>query len=265
MADPYVIKTGPAAVFGGELVTYTLVYGNGGNAPADVEITDTLPVSFTTAAIAYDNSGLTAIDDTNTRSWTATLAAGDRFTFTLALTVPTAIANNTRITNTVDIATEAAGNVAANDRATASSTVYQIVPIATARAGITGEVFGIEGSVIYVPGTLGTNEWGMQDASGGISMFFSPRARGRPRRSHARRRDARCFQRPAAAGHAALLLCQSRLWPASDAQALHHRASRFRLDRRLAGRHHRHGLQSAGVLQARPIINSISMTVPAQP
>jgi uncharacterized repeat protein (TIGR01451 family) len=172
--DPYVLKTGPAAVFGGELVTYTISYGNYGNVPADVEITDTLPVSFTTAAIAYDDSGLAPIDDINTRSWTATLAADDRFTFTLALTVPTEIANNTRITNTVDIATEAAGNVSSNDQARASSTVYQIVPIATARAGTTGEVFGIEGSVIYVPGTLGTNEWGMQDTSGGISMFYTP-------------------------------------------------------------------------------------------
>jgi uncharacterized repeat protein (TIGR01451 family) len=173
-ADPYVLKTGPAAIFGGELVTYTLVYGNYGNAPADVKITDTLPVSFTTATIAHDDSGLTAIDDVATRSWTATLAASDRFTFTLALTVPTEIANNTRITNTADVATEAAGNVTANDRATAAGTVYQIVPIAQARAGTVGQVFGIEGSVIYLPGTLGTNEWGMQDASGGISMFYTP-------------------------------------------------------------------------------------------
>ena len=31
-----------------------------------------------------------------------------------------------------------------------------------------------EGQVIYAPSTFGTNEWGVQDASGGISVFYSP-------------------------------------------------------------------------------------------
>jgi uncharacterized repeat protein (TIGR01451 family) len=173
-ADPFVTKTGPAVVFGGELISYTIVYGNHGTTAAEVTLTDTLPISFTTADIAYDNSGLIAIDDTSTRSWTATLAAGDRFTFTLALTVPTSIANSTRITNTIEIATSGLGNNPIDDLSSASSTVYQIVPISTARAGTNGQVFGVEGQVIYAPNTFGTNEWGVQDASGGIAVFYSP-------------------------------------------------------------------------------------------
>jgi uncharacterized repeat protein (TIGR01451 family) len=46
--DPFVLKSGPAQVFGGDVVSYTITYGNHGNLPADVTITDTLPISFTT-------------------------------------------------------------------------------------------------------------------------------------------------------------------------------------------------------------------------
>ncbi|NTU63565.1 MAG: DUF11 domain-containing protein, partial [Chloroflexi bacterium] len=173
--EAYVQKTTPAAVvFGGELISYTIVYGNEGTQTVEATLTDTLPISFTTSDIALDTSGLNPIDDTNTRSWTATLASGDRFTFTLALTVPTSIVNGTLITNTIEITATGSGNNPLNDLASASSTVYQIVPIGTARAGTNGQVFAVEGQVIYAPSTFGTNEWGVQDASGGISVFYSP-------------------------------------------------------------------------------------------
>jgi uncharacterized repeat protein (TIGR01451 family) len=173
-ADPYIVKTGPAAMFGGEIVSYTLVYGNGGNQPADVTMTDTLPAGFGVGDIAGDTSGLTPVDGTNTRTWTATVAAGDRLTFTLALTVPASIVNNTRVTNTVNLVTAAAGNDTANDQSQAGGNVYQLVPIATARAGSNGQVFALEGRVTVVPLTFGTNEWEFQDNSGGISAFYSP-------------------------------------------------------------------------------------------
>jgi uncharacterized repeat protein (TIGR01451 family) len=173
--EVYVQKSTPTTVvFGGELISYTIVYGNDGTQTVEATLTDTLPISFTTSDIAFDDSGLNAIDDTNTRSWTATLASGDRFTYTLALTVPTSIANGTLITNTIEITATGAGNNPIDDVASASSTVYQIVPISTARAGSNGQVFGVEGQVIYVPNTFGTNEWGVQDASGGIAVFYSP-------------------------------------------------------------------------------------------
>ena len=172
--EVYVEKTGPAVVFGGELVNYTIVYGNAGTQTVEATLTDTLPINFTTSDIAVDTSALNPIDDTGTRAWTATLASGDRFTFTLALTVPTAIVNNTLITNTIEITATGSGNNPSNDLSAASSAVYQIVPISNARAGTNGEVFGVEGQVIYAPNTFGTAEWGVQDASGGIAVFYSP-------------------------------------------------------------------------------------------
>jgi uncharacterized repeat protein (TIGR01451 family) len=172
--DPFVIKTGPAIAFDGELITYTIVYGNHGNATADVTLTDTLPISFTTADIADDSGFLTYIDGGNTRSWTATLAAGDRFAFTLALTVPAEIATNARITNTIEIATSSLGNNSIDDVSSASSTVYQIVPISEARAGSIGQLFAVEGRVTYMPGTYNTTGWALQDSSGGIAVAYTP-------------------------------------------------------------------------------------------
>lgn len=47
------------------------------------------------------------------------------------------------------------------------------VPIATARAGSNGEVFGLEGQVIATNNTWNNApEWAFQDASGGIAAFF---------------------------------------------------------------------------------------------
>ena len=176
-ADPFATKSGPEAAFRGERITYTVVYGNLGSAPVDVTLTDTLPISFTTADIAYDDSGLNPIDDTNTRTWTATLSSGARFTYTLALTVPTGIASNTRITNTIAITGTGFGSNPIDDLASASSTVYQIVPIATARAGSVGLLFAVRGTVsaepgIFKEGSAPTNrKLYMQDATGGILVY----------------------------------------------------------------------------------------------
>jgi predicted extracellular nuclease/DNA/RNA endonuclease YhcR with UshA esterase domain len=50
---------------------------------------------------------------------------------------------------------------------------FASVPIATARAGSNGEVFGLEGQVIATNGTWNNApEWAFQDASGGIAAFF---------------------------------------------------------------------------------------------
>ncbi|HZY40682.1 MAG TPA: hypothetical protein VFF59_01645, partial [Anaerolineae bacterium] len=169
--DVYVRKSGPAVAFGGELISYTITYGNSGNVTATATLTDQLPISFTLADIAVDGSGLPFANGV----WTAAnLAPNTEVSFTFALTVPTTIANSTRITNALTISAIESGDDPIDNAASASSTVYQIVPIAAARAGAVGQVFGIEGQVIYVPNTFGTNEWGVQDASGGISVFFSP-------------------------------------------------------------------------------------------
>ncbi len=169
--DPYVSKTGPAVVFGGELISYTITYGNSGNVTATATLTDQLPVGFTTADIAFDNSGLPFAGGV----WSPfDIAPHSEVSFTLALTVPTTISSATRITNTLTISAVEAGDDPANNTASASSTVYQIVPIATARAGALGEVFAVEGSVTYVPGTYNASGWALQDASGGIAVFYNP-------------------------------------------------------------------------------------------
>ena len=53
-ADPYVSKIGPSILIGGQVVSYTLTYGNAGNQSANVTITDTLPIGFTAAEIVTD-------------------------------------------------------------------------------------------------------------------------------------------------------------------------------------------------------------------
>lgn len=169
--DPYVFKTGPTVAFGGELISYTITYGNSGNVTATATLTDQLPVGFTVADIAFDNSGLPFAGGV----WSPfDIAPHSEVSFTLALTVPTTISSATRITNTLTISAVEAGDDPANNTASASSTVYQIVPIATARAGALGEVFAVEGSVTYVPGTYNASGWALQDASGGIAVFYTP-------------------------------------------------------------------------------------------
>ncbi len=95
---------------------------------------------------------------------------------TLAVTVPTSIANGTLITNTIEIITIASGNNQIDDRSPASGTVYQFVPIATARAGSNGQIFAIESQVTYVPGTYDPYGWAVQDGSGGIAVSHAPTA-----------------------------------------------------------------------------------------
>jgi uncharacterized repeat protein (TIGR01451 family) len=125
--DPYVVKSGPARLFGGDVVSYTITYGNHGDLPAAVTITDTLPLSFT---IVNDTSGLPFVDAGNTRSWTTTIpASATGLSFTLAVQVPTSVATGTLVTNTLTVDTAVAGNDPSNDRAEVGSTVYQFTSI----------------------------------------------------------------------------------------------------------------------------------------
>jgi uncharacterized repeat protein (TIGR01451 family) len=175
-ANPYVSKSSSSVLIGGQIVSYTITYGNPGNQPADVTITDTLPIGFTAADIAVDTSNLNANDSVNTRSWTTTIGANAQLSFTLALTVPASIADSTRVTNTIEITSTASGNDPSDDVSSAPGTVYQFVPIAAARAGSNGQIFAIEGQVTYVPGTYDPYGWAVQDSSGGIAVVYAPAA-----------------------------------------------------------------------------------------
>ncbi len=126
-ADPYVSKTGLGALLAGSLVSYTMVYGNNGSVAGSATISDMLPANFTAANIANDTSGLPFMDSATTRTWTiGSLAAGSRFTFTLALTVPVSIPAGAAVTNTLQLATSAAGNDPSNDFSQAVATVVQV-------------------------------------------------------------------------------------------------------------------------------------------
>ncbi len=177
-ANPYMQKSGPAVLIGGDVVSYTMTYGNKGNLPTGVvTVTDNLPTGFSVSDIVGDNSGLNIVANSGSiRVWTTTIAAGSSSVFTLALTVPNSvtIASGTLVTNTVQVTSLDLGNDPSDDVATATGTVYQIVPIATARAGSNGQVFAVEGNVTVIPATYSAGEWELQDASGGITAFYTP-------------------------------------------------------------------------------------------
>jgi uncharacterized repeat protein (TIGR01451 family) len=177
-ANPYVHKSGPAILIGGDVVSYTITYGNHGSLPTGViTLTDNLPAEFSVSNIVGDNSGLNLVSSSGSiRVWTTTVAAGSSSVFTLALTVPNSatIASGTLVTNTVQVTSLDLGNDPSDDVATATGTVYQIVPIATARAGSNGQVFAVEGNVTVIPATYSAGEWELQDASGGITAFYTP-------------------------------------------------------------------------------------------
>jgi uncharacterized repeat protein (TIGR01451 family) len=162
--DPYVTKSGPTALFGGDVVSYTVTYGNHGNQPTGVvTVTDDLPDGFT---VANDTSGLNVIVNTAaTRVWTTTLpAASGPFTFTLALSVPTSIAMATPVTNVVTIDSSGEGNSPTNDMASASGKVYQLTPILDVQqvanpavsdtSPLSGTWIAVQGVVIANPGSF---------------------------------------------------------------------------------------------------------------
>ncbi len=102
-ADPYVDKTGPTMALPGELLTYTLEYGNLGNlAAGGVWLTDTLPVSTT---YMTDTSGLPVVQNGNQVSWyvgnVPTATTG--LTFALVLNLDAAVPVGTALINRLDI------------------------------------------------------------------------------------------------------------------------------------------------------------------
>ena len=117
-AELYVTKTGPSLLIAGEVATYTITFGNTGDQPADLTLTDLFPTGFTSADIAADTSGLAFTDTATSRTWTATgVAGGSSLSFTLAFTTPSSLADGLTLTNTITLTTTAAGNDPTNDEA----------------------------------------------------------------------------------------------------------------------------------------------------
>jgi uncharacterized repeat protein (TIGR01451 family) len=173
--DVSIDKTALDFGLAGRTMDYTIRMDFDGVAQADhVIVTDTLPVSVTYAS---DTSGFPPTfpsADQVVWDFGDVLTTTQAITFTLTVTPSIMIANNTLLTNQVVLSTDTYGDPPGNNTAQAQCTVYQIVPIATARAGSPPQVFAIEGQVTYLPGTYSASDWGLQDASGGIVAYFSP-------------------------------------------------------------------------------------------
>ncbi len=123
-ADPYVTKTGPATLQQGKRITYTIGYGNNGQLSTTVTLTDTLPAGFDVDNIAFDDSGLSVVDNLTTRTWLAgTVLGNTHFSFTLALTMPVSVVENDVFTNTVHLTTTAIGDDPGNNLAEFTTTV----------------------------------------------------------------------------------------------------------------------------------------------
>lgn len=172
--DLTVSKSGPPLAFPGNTMTYTIHYGNSGSTTATaVLITDTLPTGLTYVS---DTSGLPCPTcATGSLVWSAgTVSAGSSYSFTLVTAVAPTITVTSILTNSVTVASPDGDGNPVDNTAVHATTIYPLVPIAQARAGNNGDLFAIEGRVIYEPGTYNVNGWGVQDDSGGIGVFYAP-------------------------------------------------------------------------------------------
>jgi uncharacterized repeat protein (TIGR01451 family) len=173
--DASIAKTAPSFAIGGEALAYEIELDFTGVVTASqVLVTDTLPANV---AYASDTSGITP---TFPSAGVVVWDFGDvpttthTINYTLVVTPSGSIASGTSLTNHAEISTDVLSDPPANNSSQARTTIYQIVPIATARAGAMGTVFAIEGQVTYLPGTFSSDDWALQDASGGIVGFFNP-------------------------------------------------------------------------------------------
>ena len=74
-ADLWIQLSAPPRINLGEMITYSLVYGNGGGDAQDVRITVTLPISLSMAGpFTYTISSLPAASGPYTQTWTATVS-----------------------------------------------------------------------------------------------------------------------------------------------------------------------------------------------
>jgi uncharacterized repeat protein (TIGR01451 family) len=104
-ADLWVTKDGPTQVTGGEMLTYTLSFGNDGPAnAAGVVLTDLFPEDTT---FDSHNSSVPSAAIPGGRIWTVgPLNAGLSATFVLTLNMPVTMPVSTLLTNTFIISTE---------------------------------------------------------------------------------------------------------------------------------------------------------------
>ncbi len=143
---------------------------------APITLTDVLPEGFVyvsdDSGVAPSGSGTAA--DPLVWVFSDSLDPSASLSFHLVVSATDALTARGRYTNTAQVAVEGGDWIPENDTAQAGVVVYRIVPIAVARAGAVSETFAVEGTVIYTPGTYNLYEWGIQDDSGGIAVYYSP-------------------------------------------------------------------------------------------
>ena len=172
--DLSIEKTGPTKVFIGQPVAYQITVLNTGIPVAsNVVVTDTLPVGtkFDSESSSYPHTHPAP----GVYVWqVGDLIAGTQATINLTVTTDLNAADGTIFTNTATTSSDYLNEDKANNTDQVTTTGYQFVPIATARAGTLGEKYAIEGQVTVAPGMYGGPEWELQDASGGISVYAYP-------------------------------------------------------------------------------------------
>jgi uncharacterized repeat protein (TIGR01451 family) len=167
-------KTGPSVAFNGEEIAYTLEVQNPLMVSlSDVVLTDTLPVSLTN--VISTSNAITVTTLGNQIVWEfGELGSGITETVYVTATVPADMPFGTVITNQAAVTTTTPGDDPINNSTSVNTTIYEIVPIATARAGSPNEIFAVEGKVTAATGTYHANEWEIQDDSGGIAVYYYP-------------------------------------------------------------------------------------------
>jgi uncharacterized repeat protein (TIGR01451 family) len=169
--DLIVGKSGPGCAAAGADMVYTIELQNVGVTTAtNVILTDTLPVSVTYVS---DNSGVVP---TNPSPGEYVWSFGDVLsnaitTFNLTVTVDAEVADGSILTNTVNATTDVPGDDLANNEASWATSVYQVVPIATARARADFEYAAITGTITAKPGIYNNYVMFVQDSSGGIEIY----------------------------------------------------------------------------------------------
>jgi uncharacterized repeat protein (TIGR01451 family) len=120
-----VIKDGPTTVVAGDLIQYTLTYGNNGNAAASgVLFSDSLPAGLTflsSTPTQTGNNGFGAISWDNL----GPLNPGQSGTITVVAQVSPTLASGTQLTNRADITTTTPGDNPADNSDTALTTVLR--------------------------------------------------------------------------------------------------------------------------------------------
>ena len=162
----------------GEAHTFTITLTTGANDAPNVVLTDTLPVSTTYVA---DNSGVTpTMAAPGVYVWNfGTVPMSTTITFNLTVTIDANVAAGTVLTNTVEVASDLAGDDPADNVATATTTAWPLVTIqqiqqvadpATSDASLlVGQSVWVEGIVTSEPGDIDTPTRIMviQDEAGG--------------------------------------------------------------------------------------------------